>query len=255
MDVLYLGCFFVFGAVLGSFLNALATRIPKGESIIKPRSHCEKCGHMLCWYELIPILSFIFLKGKCQHCKTKLSWMYLFSEIALGLLFMISFYSFGFSFELLIALILSSVMIVVTVSDLSYMIIPDRFIVVPSMTILLIKLMGYGWKEFLWSLLFGIIAFVIMYLIMKLGSFILKKEALGGADVKLMFLVGICVEPFLSLVVIILASVIALPVSLFLLIRKHENAIPFGPFIMLGLLIIFFTKMQGQEIINFLLNL
>ena len=104
MRVVYVICFFILGAVMGSFYNVLGIRVVKKESIIKPRSHCEKCGHVLSWYELIPILSFIFLKGRCRNCKTKLSYLYLFSEFFCGLLFAISFYSFGFTPELIISI-------------------------------------------------------------------------------------------------------------------------------------------------------
>ncbi len=254
MDVVYIVCLFILGACLGSFYNVLGLRIVNHESIIKPRSHCDKCGHVLKWYELIPIFSFIFLRGKCGNCKTNLSWLYLFSEFFCGLLFLISYYSFGFSWELLIALILSSLLIVVTVSDLTYMIIPDRFIIISGVLILLIKLIGFGWSKFFYALLSGIIAFVIMYGIMKFGEYIFKKETLGGADVKLMAIVGICLEPFLSLLVIIIASFIALPISVYLLVREKEHAIPFGPFIMIGLLIVFFTKLDSMEIVKFLLG-
>ena len=254
MEVVYLIIFYILGAVLGSFYNVLGLRIVKGESIIKPRSHCEKCGHVLKWYEMIPIISFLFQKGRCKNCKTKLSWLYLFSEFFCGTLFAISYYSFGFSYNLLIALILSSLLIIVTVSDITYMIIPDRFIIISGVLILLIKLIGFGYKEFLYSLLYGTIAFGIMFIIMKFGGYIFKKETMGGADVKLMFIVGICLEPILSLVVIILASFIALPVSLLLLIKEKEHAIPFGPFILIGLLIVFFTKLSSLEIMSFLLG-
>ena len=254
MEVVYLIIFYILGAVLGSFYNVLGLRIVKGESIIKPRSHCEKCGHVLKWYEMIPIISFLFQKGRCKNCKTKLSWLYLFSEFFCGTLFAISYYSFGFSYNLLIALILSSLLIIVTVSDITYMIIPDRFIIISGVLILLIKLIGFGYKEFLYSLLYGVIAFGIMFIIMKFGGYIFKKETMGGADVKLMFIVGICLEPILSLVVIILASFIALPVSLLLLIKEKEHAIPFGPFILIGLLVVFFTKLNSLTIMNFLLG-
>lgn len=254
MDTIYLICFFIIGTVFGSFYNVLGTRIPKKESIIKPSSHCEKCGHVLKWYELIPIISFLVLKGRCSSCREKLSWMYPFSELFCGILFALSFYSYGFSIELIIALIISSLLIVVMVSDLNYMIIPDRFIVIPSILIILLKLIGFGIEKTFYSIVSGILAFTVMFLIMKLGSFVLKKEALGGADVKLMFIVGLCTEPFLALMVIIIASMIALPVALFLLYKERENIIPFGPFIVLGLLIIMFTKLNTQEIINFLLK-
>ncbi len=239
---------------MGSFYNVLGLRVVKKESIIKPKSHCEKCGHVLAWYELIPIFSFIFLKGKCKNCKTKLSLLYLFSEFFCGLLFAISFYSFGFTPELIISIILSSLLIIVTVSDVTYMIIPDRFIVISGILILLTKLIFMGFSVFINSLLNGILAFVIMYLIMKLGDYIFKKETLGGADVKLMFLVGISLDPFLSLLVIIIASMIALPISLVLLVKEREHAIPFGPFIMIGTMIVFLTKLDGLKIIKFLIG-
>ena len=254
MEILYLIMFFIIGLVLGSFFNVLALRIPNKESIIYPPSHCDRCGHRLKWYELIPIISYIIQKGKCRNCKTKLSLLYPFSEFALGLLFMVCYYSFGFSYELIISLILSSVMVLVTVSDLTYMMIPDRFIFVPIILILLIKLIFLGLKPFLLSILSGFMCFIIMYLIMKFGEYIFKKECLGGADVKLMILSGVTLEPFLSLLVIILASFIALPVSLLLLFKHKENIIPFGPFLMIGILVIFFLKLDTMSIVSFLLG-
>ncbi len=254
MRIVYVICFFILGTVFGSFFNVLGTRIVKKESIIKPKSHCEKCGHVLSWYELIPIFSFIFLKGRCRNCKTKLSYLYLFSEFFCGVLFAISFYSFGFTPELIISITLSSLLIIVTVSDITYMIIPDRFIVISAILILLTKLIFMGFTVFINSLINGILAFGIMYFIMRLGDYIFKKETLGGADVKLMFVVGITLEPFLSLLVIIIASMIALPISLFLLVKEKEHAIPFGPFIMIGTMIVFLTKMDGMKIINFLIG-
>ena len=254
MKIFYCIMFSIFGMAFGSFYNVLATRIPRKQSIIKPASHCEKCGHLLKWYELIPVFSFLFLKGRCRKCKTKLSWMYPASELICGLLFFLSFYSFGFTPNLVIALTVSSLFILVMVSDLNYMMIPDRFIVISSIIILLTKLIGFGLKEFGISLLYGLISFTVMFMIMKFGTFLFKKECLGGADVKLMFTIGLCLEPFLSLLTIILASVIALPVSLLLLYKNKENIIPFGPFIVVGFLIIFFTKLDSQEIINLLLR-
>jgi len=254
MDVMYMICFFLIGAVLGSFYNVLGIRIPRHESIVKHDSHCEKCGHLLKWYELIPIISFLALRGKCSSCKAKISLMYPFSELVCGILFALSFYSYGFSIELLISLVISSLLIVVIVSDLNYMIIPDRFIVISSILIIIFKIIGYGIEDTLYSILSGIVSFGVMFLIMKFGSYVFKKEAMGGADVKLMFIVGLCTEPFLALIVIIVASVLALPPALFLLYKEKERIIPFGPFIVIGLLIVLFTKINSQEIINFLIK-
>ncbi len=155
---------------------------------------------------------------------------------------------------MIISIALSSLLIIVTVSDVTYMIIPDRFIVISAILVLLTKLIFLGYKECLISLGYGILAFGIMFLIMKFGDYIFKKETLGGADVKLMFVVGICLEPFLSLLVIVLASMIALPISLILLVKEKEHAIPFGPFILIGTMIVFLTKYDSMKIIKFLIG-
>ena len=104
------------------------------------RNHCPKCLHTLKCHELIPIISFIIQKGKCKNCHTKLSFFYPFTELATGLLFVIIYYSFGFSYDLIIALILVSVFVLVIVSDLSYLLIPDSFILIPSILILIITI-------------------------------------------------------------------------------------------------------------------
>lgn len=248
MNTFYLIMFFIIGTIFGSFYNVVANRIPKGESISTPRSHCENCNHYLGWYELIPIISFIFLKGKCKKCGTKLSLFYPFTELATGILFLISYYSYGFTYDLIISLTLSSAFILIIVSDLNYLIIPDRFIIIPSIMIFIVTILSKGINTALIQLVYGVIGFLVMYLIMLLGNFLFKKESLGGADIKLMFLVGLTINPMLLVIVIFLASFIALPVSLFLLIKNKEHVIPFGPFIMIGLLIVYFTKLNIQEI-------
>jgi len=252
MEFLYCLIFFVLGSVLGSFYNVLGLRIPQNESIIYPASHCVKCNHQLKWYELIPIISFIFLKGRCKNCNTKISWLYPFNEIACGILFFISYYSFGWSYELIIALTLSSLLIVVIASDITYMIIPDRFTIITSLIIIIIKLFDVGLKSTGISILYGIASFLLMFSIMKLGNIIFKKECLGGADIKLMFVVGLVLDPFMALLVIVVASLLALPSSSYIYLKNHEHAIPFGPFIVLGLLIIYFSKLNIYDIINFL---
>lgn len=255
MEIYYYILFFVIGICLGSFYNVIGLRVPKGESIVKPKSHCMKCNHELKWYELIPVFSFIIQKGRCTCCKTKLSLFYPIIELATGLLFVVSFYSFGFSIDLIIALTLVSLFMVVIVSDLSYLIIPDSFIIIPSVIIFIVKIIQFGFIKGFIQFGYGFISFLIMYLIMVLGNKLFKKESLGGADIKLMFLVGLTLNPMFSIIVIFLASIIALPVSLFLLIKNKEHVIPFGPFLVLGLLIVYFTKLNIIEIFKNILTI
>lgn len=254
MEIYYYCLFFIIGITLGSFYNVLGMRLPIGESIIKPKSHCPKCNHELKWYELIPIISFIIQKGKCKSCKTKLSLFYPIIELSTGLLFIVSYYSFNFSLDLIIALTLVSLFMIVIVSDLSYLLIPDSFIIIPSIIVLVVKIIQFGFINALIQIGYGILCFIFMYLIMLLGNKLFKKESLGGADIKLMFLVGLTLDPMLMVVVIFLASIIALPISLVLLIKNKEHVIPFGPFIVLGLLIVYFTKLNIIEIFKNILT-
>ena len=144
----------------------------------------------------------------------------------------------------------------VIVSDITYLIIPDRFIIISSIIIFLIKALDVGILQALIQVGYGVLCFGFMYLIMLLGNYLFKKESLGGADIKLMFLVGLTLDPMLAIVVLFLSSIIALPVSLIILVKNKEHVIPYGPFIMLGLLIVNFTKLNIKEIflkfINFL---
>ena len=117
--------FFIIGMFLGSFYNVVASRLPKGESIIYPSSHCPNCNHKLGILELIPLFSYLIQGGKCSKCKQKISIFYPISEVMCGLLFVFCYLSFGFSYELIIALTFVSMLIIVILSDYYYMIIED----------------------------------------------------------------------------------------------------------------------------------
>lgn len=252
--IFWVVAFFIIGSVLGSFLNVCGMRIPAGKSIIKPNSHCPRCGHELKWYELIPIISFIMLKGKCKNCKEPISIIYPFAEFFTGVLFAVSFYSYGWSLDLVIALAISSLLVLVIVSDITYLIIPDSFIVITSIIILIANFFKLGILNGLLTVLYGVIAFMILYLILILSSKLFKKETLGGADIKLFFIVGLIFNPLMSMLVLVLACFIALPVSVVLLIKNKENVIPFGPFIVLATLFTFFTKINFEQIMSFLVK-
>ncbi len=248
MKIYYYILFFLFGLCFGSYYGVLGYRVPKGEDTFKSRSHCDNCHHSLKWYELIPLFSYFFQKGKCNYCQKKLSCFYPILELGTAILFTVSYYSYGFSLELITSLTLVSLFIIVIVSDITYLIIPDRFIIISAIIIFLVKIMELGFKGGLIQLGFGLICFLFMYLIMLFGNKLFKKESLGGADIKLMFLVGLTLNPMLAIIVLFLASIIALPVSLIILIKNKEHVIPFGPFIILGLLIVNFTKLNIEEI-------
>ena len=100
LEIIFLIIFFIFGAVMGSFFHVVATRMSRDESIVFPASHCDKCNHKLKWYENIPIISYILLKGKCSSCHSKIPISYLIVEIVTALLFGVRFHVFSFSFDI-----------------------------------------------------------------------------------------------------------------------------------------------------------
>ena len=255
MKIYYYIMFFIIGSCFGSYFGVLGLRIPREEKTFNSRSHCENCGHILKWYELIPIFSYFIQNGKCRYCHKKLSLFYPFLEISTGLLFAVSYYSYNFSYELLIALVIISLFMLVVVSDLTYLMIPDRFILTAGILIFIFKVLEKGIINGLIQLGYGLICFVGMYLIMLLGNKIFKKETLGGADIKLMFLVGLTLDPLLAIVVLFFSSITALPVSLYILFKKNDHVIPYGPFIIFALLVVNFTKLNIIEIFEKIISL
>lgn len=253
MELFYIIMFFILGTVLGSFYNVVGYRLPKGESVLKPKhSYCPICNHKLGRLELIPVISYLIQRGKCRACKEKIALFYPLIEVLTGLLFSVCYYSFGFSYELVVALTLVSLFVIVIVSDIKYLIIPDEVTLISSIVIIITMLISIGLKETSLHILSGLAMFFTMYMIMLLGNYIFKKESLGGADVKLMFVVGLVVHPLIGFFVIFVASAIALPISLILLQINNEKVIPFGPFIMLSVILFYFLKVDVKTLIDYL---
>lgn len=252
MEVLYLICFFIIGLVFGSFFCCLGLRLGRNDKFINDRSVCDTCHHQLAWYDLIPLISYLILKGKCRYCHKRINVLNPFIELTTGILFALSYYSFGFSLDLILSLSIVSLSMIIFTSDLTYMIIPDGVIIIFSIIIIILEFLLKGLTGGLLSLASGLLLFFFMFCLMKLGNAIFKKESLGGGDVKLLFVLGLVIDPFLGLITIFLASFIALPISLYLLYKNKEHIIPFGPFIIIAFLIIFFSKVTTSDIFNFL---
>ena len=245
--------FFFLGTILGSFYNVVGYRLPKNESVLFPKySYCPNSHNRLKWYELVPILSYIIQLGRCRHCYHKISFFYPIIELLTGLLFAVSFYSFGYSYELIISLVVSSLFCIVIVSDINYLIIPDEVTFIAALIIIIVKFLMGGFIVGIKAIGSGLLLFMVMYLIMLFGNFMFKKESLGGADIKLMFVSGLVLGPILGLLVIFISSVIALPVSLIIYMIDRENVIPFGPFIVASILILFLLKIDLNVFISLL---
>ena len=254
MMIYYSIVVFIFGTVLGSFYNVVAYRLPKGESIVKPASHCPKCNHQLGASELVPIFSYIFLKGQCKNCHDKISPFYTIFEFITGCLFLLSYLIFGFSIEFYIALIFASMSIIIFISDYQTMIISDEVLISAIILLIICFFIKGGFPLVGESLLNGLIAFGSMFLIKILGDFAFKKESMGGGDIKLMFIFGFLLGYELAIITIFMAAFIALPVSLIILFTKKTNIIPFGPFLCISALILYYSQIGMDDLINFLIK-
>ncbi|MEF7564672.1 prepilin peptidase [Bacillus infantis] len=238
---------FSYGLLLGSFYNVVGLRIPLKQSIVKPRSHCPYCQHTLRPYELIPVVSYLLQGGKCRRCKAPVSFLYPAVELATGLLFVLAPLLMGWTMELIIAWTLISVMIIVFVSDIKYMIIPDKVLLVFAVIFLLerIFLPLSPW----WDSLLGAAAGFFLLLFIA----VISKGGMGGGDIKLFAVIGLALGTKLVLLTFFFATLFGAVFGIVgMLIGKVEKGkpIPFGPYIALGSLTAYFF---GQRILDWYL--
>ena len=251
---------FILGLVFGSFYNVVGYRVPNNMSIIFPNSSCPKCKHTLKWYELIPVFSYVFQRGRCTCCKEKISIIYPLFELVTATLFAACYYKFGLSIDFVISITFVSILIIITISDFRYYIIPDEVLIFGIVMLLIefsIKSMlnDFNFINYLFvPILHGFASFALLYLFKIFGDFILKKECLGGGDIKLLLMIGLVIGFDMSIVTVFLASFIALPISIFILIKKDDNVLPFGPYLSLASIIILLTNLNLDIILDFFIK-
>jgi leader peptidase (prepilin peptidase)/N-methyltransferase len=235
---------FILGIVLGSFYNVVGLRVPEQVSIIRPRSHCPECKRILGTLELVPLLSYLFLHGRCRGCSTRISVFYPAVELATGLLFMLAFYDLGLSGELVIALTFISLLVIIFVSDIFHMVIPDKILLLFAPLLLLerIAVPLTPW----WDLFAGAFSgFALLYLIV-----VISKGGMGMGDAKLFFVIGLTLGFRLALLSFFIATFIGAFYGIAGMAAgtfKKKQSIPFGPFIALGALVSYF---YGDIVIN-----
>ncbi len=230
---------FAIGAILGSFILLVGTRLPINENVMNSRSICDECKKTLRWYNLIPLFSFIFQLGKCSYCKKKINLNHFIVELTMAIGFLIFYNIFGLSYMFYMSIILYSLFMIIAVSDFKYYIILDSPLILSSLLIVILQFIYYDLTNLGLHILSGLAMFAIFISLKKLGDILFKKESLGGGDIKLAFVIGLALGFKLSLIAIILATFLALPASFFTIIKNEEQQIPFGPFLAGALLIVF----------------
>jgi len=230
---------FVFGVIIGSFLNVCIVRIPKNQSIVFSGSKCVSCGKGLSAIDLVPLLSFLWLRGKCRRCGALVSWRYFVVELLTGLVFVMLYTRFGFEWRTVIHFILSSILIVASFIDYEHRIIPNGLIIAGITAALPANVFGMNI-----SFLDGVYGFIagggILGVIALISLLLLKKEGMGGGDIKLMAMTGFFVGWEITLLSLILAVYMAAIVILLLIafkVLKRGDHIPFGPFLSIGIII------------------
>lgn len=245
---------FIFGTIVGSFLNVCIYRIPAGLSIVSPPSSCPNCGHKIRWYENIPILSYLFLRGRCAGCKALISLRYPLVEALNGLLFVLILYSFGVIWVTPIYFLLASALVVITFIDLDHQIIPD-VISLPGIGTGFLCSFLIPWITWLDSLL-GIVLGGGLLLLIAMGyEYLAKREGMGGGDIKLLAMLGAFMGWKAIFPIVFIASLVGtlIGVPVMLLGKKDTKlALPFGPFLSFAAII---YLLWGDEIVTWYLNL
>ncbi|WKA60011.1 prepilin peptidase [Planococcus shenhongbingii] len=248
MFITYTAFFSIFGLVFGSFYNVVGLRVPKNESIAFPPSHCTKCDRQLTALDLVPVFSYLFLRGRCRSCGEKIHWVYPLMEAITAALFAISFWQLGFTPELIVALIFVSLLVIIMVSDIAYMLIPDKVLLPVGIVLLALRLfipLDPWWD----ALLGAAIGFGILLLIA-----IVSKGGMGGGDIKLFFVIGLVLGTSGTLMTLFFASLIGAIAGIIQLRINNQDRktpVPFGPSIALGAVITYFW---GDTLLNWYMN-
>jgi leader peptidase (prepilin peptidase)/N-methyltransferase len=257
MEWLTLTIIGLFGLIIGSFLNVVIVRLPRmlanawtaqcyeylkqtpptqnnaPYNLVLPRSHCPKCSHMISAIDNIPVLSFLFLKGRCRHCQNPISWRYPLIEIVTAFLSLVVAYHFGLTWQTVAALILTWSLLVLTVIDLQEQLLPDDI----TLPLLWLGLIVNSQSLFtsLSSAVFGSVAgYLFLWSIYWLFKLLTRKEGMGYGDFKLLAMLGAWLGWQMLPVIILLSSVVGVIVGLTLIALKQLNKdqpIPFGPYL------------------------
>ncbi|RJS59843.1 prepilin peptidase [Bacillus sp. PK3_68] len=239
----------MYGFVFGSFFNVVGLRVPKGQSLFWPHSACPRCNHKLHFAELIPVFSYVWQRGRCRVCRIRISPLYPLIEFVTALLFWCAYMSFGLTADFFIALILMSLLLIIIVSDLTYMVIPDKILFI----FLFLFLMGRTFHplEPWWDMFVGGAVGFFIPLLVSLVS----KGGMGGGDIKLFGVIGLLSGLKKVLVIFFLScalgAVCGVVLMMFHIIKKGKP-MPFAPFIALATLAELF---YGEILIHWYLQL
>ena len=249
----------VFGLMVGSFLNVCIYRLAREQSIVFPGSHCPFCRHPIAWFDNIPVLSFLLLRGRCRYCRRTIHWRYPVVELMTALAAVAVAVRFGLTGEAAVYFAFVCALIVVSFIDLEFQIIPDEISLgglvvgvllcaaLPSLQDTASRPLAVGR-----SLIGVLVGGGVLYLTGLLGDFIFRKESMGGGDIKLLAMAGAVLGWKLVFLTFFIAPIFALIPGLAVLLFKRSHIIPYGPFLSIGLVVALFAgndllRVTGME--------
>ena len=244
--VLWMIVITVYGVLIGSFLNVVIYRVPKHESIVVHRSHCMNCGKQIKWYDLIPVISFLVLGGKCRYCKTKLSLQYPFVEFINGLGYAMIVIANGVNIESILYCLCMSALLALSVIDWRTYEIPVAFNVFIGILGIIRLLTDYRhWYIYI----LGLVSVSGFLFIIYLAS---KGRGIGGGDVKLMAAVGLLIGLKLIVLSLVLGCLLGSVIHLlYMKLKDKDHMLAFGPYLSMG---IFISMIVGHQIIEWYVN-
>jgi leader peptidase (prepilin peptidase)/N-methyltransferase len=239
--------FGLYGVVIGSFLNVLILRIPIKESFTTKRSHCMSCGHVLSWFELVPLFSFLFLGGKCRHCKEKISIQYPIVEGLNGVLYVILFLARGITVESLLYCLCVSALLALSVIDWRTQEIPIGFNVFILILGLIRLVTDIGdWSRYVIGL-FAVSGFLLLLWLFS------KGRAIGDGDIKLMAATGLLLGWQLNIIAFLIGCVLGSVVHLIrMAVTKTSHVLSFGPYLSAG---VFIAMIWGEQLVSWYLSM
>jgi len=245
---------FVIGSMVGSFLNVCIHRLPRDQSIVFPASHCPACRHPIAWFDNIPVLSFLLLRGRCRYCRRTIHWRYPVVELAAALAAIAVVARFGLTAVAAVYFAFVCALTVVSFVDLEFQIIPDEISLgglvvgvalcaaLPSLQETASRPLAVGR-----SLIGVLVGGGVLYVTGLLGDFIFRKESMGGGDIKLLAMAGSILGWKLVLLTFFIAPIFALIPGLTVLLLKRSHIIPYGPFLSIGLVAALFA---GNDLLH-----
>ncbi len=259
---------FIFGSIVGSFLNVCIHRMPKSESVVWPRSHCPKCKKRIPGYDNIPFLSFIFLGGRCRFCKEKISLRYPLVELLTAGLTLALYNHFGLNYNFFLSMVMLWGIIIATFVDIAYRIIPDEVsvggmiigLIMVSITGFSLTPLRFTFLPMLESLkgilvgggilyLTGVTFDLVYFKLLKRPAINGETESMGGGDIKLLAMIGAFMGWKIALLTFFLAPFLGIVIGIANLITKKDHTIPYGPFLSIAALVSLFWSNKIIQLI------